>query len=188
MVKIAIYASLICNFGLCVIQCRCFNYASTIRISSKCQQTFHLVYAAISSVSLSLLATGIDSVFDFGSNVLLFWLHRKAAKLDLNKWPVGGARLETIGNVVYGLLWTSSIGLRAYLYSDRIFVRILILRRFNLKENDTGWVLLTLLLSWSLCELWSQNKETALTLFISPRSSPLLLLSVSFFVALCYLN
>jgi divalent metal cation (Fe/Co/Zn/Cd) transporter len=63
-----------------------------------------LVYAAISSLSLSLLATGIDSVFDIGSNILLFWLHRKAAKLDFNKWPVGGARLETIGNIVYGLL------------------------------------------------------------------------------------
>lgn len=61
------------------------------------------MYAAISSLSLSLLATGIDSVFDIGSNVLLFWLHRKAAKLDVNKWPVGGARLETIGNIVYGM-------------------------------------------------------------------------------------
>lgn len=35
--------------------------------------------------------------------------------MDVNKWPVGGARLETIGNVVYGALfwlarlWTSSI-------------------------------------------------------------------------------
>lgn len=61
------------------------------------------VYAAISSWSLSLLATGIDSVFDIGSNVLLWWLHRKAEKLDPNKWPVGGARLETIGNIVYGV-------------------------------------------------------------------------------------
>jgi divalent metal cation (Fe/Co/Zn/Cd) transporter len=60
------------------------------------------VYAAVSSASLSLLATGIDSVFDIGSNVVLFWLHRKAQKLDFNKWPVGGSRLETIGNVVYG--------------------------------------------------------------------------------------
>jgi hypothetical protein len=24
--------------------------------------------------------------------------------MDVNKWPVGGARLETIGNVVYGKL------------------------------------------------------------------------------------
>ncbi|KAF8203873.1 CDF-like metal transporter [Pholiota molesta] len=79
-VKIAIYASLICNFALCILQ----------------------LYAAISSLSLSLLATGIDSVFDIGSNVLLFWLHRKANSLDINKWPVGGARLETIGNIVYG--------------------------------------------------------------------------------------
>ena len=23
--------------------------------------------------------------------------------MDVNKWPVGGARLETIGNVVYGM-------------------------------------------------------------------------------------
>jgi divalent metal cation (Fe/Co/Zn/Cd) transporter len=60
------------------------------------------VYAAVSSLSLSLLETGIDSVFDVGSNILLFWLHRKAAKLDVNIWPVGGARLETIGNIVYG--------------------------------------------------------------------------------------
>ena len=61
------------------------------------------MYAAISSLSLSLLATGIDSVFDIGSNVLLFWLHRKAERLDVNRWPVGGARLETIGNIVYGM-------------------------------------------------------------------------------------
>ena len=60
------------------------------------------MYAAISSLSLSLLATGIDSVFDIGSNLLLFWLHKKAEALDVNKWPVGGARLETIGNIVYG--------------------------------------------------------------------------------------
>jgi Co/Zn/Cd efflux system component len=65
--------------------------------------TFVLVFAAISSSSLSLLATGIDALFDFGSNLLLFWLHKKASELDVNKWPVGGARLETIGNIVYGV-------------------------------------------------------------------------------------
>ncbi|KJA23689.1 hypothetical protein HYPSUDRAFT_137286 [Hypholoma sublateritium FD-334 SS-4] len=78
--NIVIYASLGCNFVLCILQ----------------------LYAAISAVSLSLLATGLDSVFDLGSNVLLFWLHRKASRLDSKKWPVGGARLQTIGNVVYG--------------------------------------------------------------------------------------
>lgn len=67
------------------------------------------MYAAISSLSLSLLATGIDSVFDIGSNILLFWLHKKAAALDANKWPVGGSRLETIGNIVYGERYTSFI-------------------------------------------------------------------------------
>lgn len=84
-INIAVYASLIANAALCVLQ----------------------MYAAISSLSLSLLATGIDSVFDIGSNVLLWWLHRKAEKLDPNDWPVGGARLETIGNIVYGFLMGS---------------------------------------------------------------------------------
>lgn len=60
------------------------------------------MYAAISSLSLSLLATGIDSVFDICSNVLLLWLNQKADSLDAKEWPVGGARLETIGNIVYG--------------------------------------------------------------------------------------
>ncbi|KAK0209113.1 CDF-like metal transporter [Desarmillaria ectypa] len=81
-VKIAVWASLLSNLVLCVIQ----------------------MYAAVSSLSLSLLATGIDSVFDIGSNILLVWLHRKAERLDSSKWPVGGARLENIGNVVYGSL------------------------------------------------------------------------------------
>ncbi|KAA1471452.1 CDF-like metal transporter [Dentipellis sp. KUC8613] len=84
-VKIAVRASLVANFALCVLQ----------------------LYAAASSASLSLLATGIDSVFDIGSNVLLYWLHRKARQMDVNKWPVGGARLETIGNVIYGFLMGS---------------------------------------------------------------------------------
>ena len=60
------------------------------------------VYAAITSASLSLIATAVDAAFDFGSNVVLYWLHHKALSMDVNKWPVGGARLETIGNIVYG--------------------------------------------------------------------------------------
>jgi len=84
-VKIAIWASLIANFCLCGLQ----------------------LYGALSSLSLSLIATAIDAVFDFGSNVLLFWLHKKASRMDVNKWPVGGARLETIGNIVYGFLMGS---------------------------------------------------------------------------------
>lgn len=95
-VKIAVYGSLISNIALCVLQSElklpCLQLALTTKT----------VYAAVSSLSLSLLATGIDSVFDIGSNVVLFWLHKKAQTLDSNKWPVGGSRLETIGNIVYG--------------------------------------------------------------------------------------
>ncbi|KAK7695094.1 hypothetical protein QCA50_002284 [Cerrena zonata] len=98
-VKIAIWASLLANLSLCVLQ----------------------MYAAISSLSLSLLATGIDSVFDIGSNITLFWLHKKATRLDLNKWPVGGSRLETIGNVVYGFLM-GSVNLVVIVESARTLV------------------------------------------------------------------
>lgn len=73
------------------------------------------VYAAISSGSLSFLATAIDSVFDPASNVLLFWLHKKAQKLDQNKWPVGGSRLETVGNIVYGSLYVFFLSVQYHL-------------------------------------------------------------------------
>ena len=96
-VKIAVWASLGANFALVVIQRA--TLSSPLSTSADASTT---VYAAISSVSLSLLATGIDSIFDLGSNVMLYCLHRKANSLDVNKWPVGGARLETIGNIVYG--------------------------------------------------------------------------------------
>lgn len=84
-VKIAVRASLAANLVLAVLQ----------------------MYAAVSSASLSLLATGIDSVFDVGSNFLLYYIHHKSSRMDVNKWPVGGARLETIGNVIYGFLMGS---------------------------------------------------------------------------------
>ncbi|KAJ3826036.1 CDF-like metal transporter [Lentinula raphanica] len=86
-VKIAIWASLIANLSLCILQ----------------------MYAAISALSLSLFATGIDSVFDIASNILLLWLHNKSVSLDSKKWPVGGARLETIGNIIYGNYTTLKI-------------------------------------------------------------------------------
>jgi len=98
-VKIAVWASLLTNFALVVLQ----------------------LYAAITSASLSLLETGIDAVFDLFSNVLLFYLHRKARSLDLNKWPVGGSRLETIGNIVYGFLM-GAVNLVVIVESVRVLI------------------------------------------------------------------
>ncbi|KAG8891386.1 hypothetical protein FRC01_014734, partial [Tulasnella sp. 417] len=84
-VKIAIYASFIANLALCVLQ----------------------IYATATSGSLAILAAGIDSFFDIGANFILGWFHRKSTRLDSNKWPVGGSRLETIGNIVYGSVMAS---------------------------------------------------------------------------------
>lgn len=84
------------------------------------------MYAAISSLSLSLLATGIDAIFDIGSNIMLFWLHKKADKLDYNTWPVGGARLETIGNIVYGTPLFGFAAQEAHLCPGFLFVSALL--------------------------------------------------------------
>lgn len=55
-------------------------------------------------IAISVIAcNGHRFGFDIGSNVLLIWLHCKMSWLDSNKWPVGGSRSETIGNVVYGV-------------------------------------------------------------------------------------
>ncbi|KAJ9473986.1 ZT_dimer domain-containing protein [Pseudozyma hubeiensis] len=81
-VKIAVYASIGANFALAVLQ----------------------LYAAVSSLSLSLFATAADSVFDPFANIVLNWLHRKSEKVDDRKWPIGGSRFEPIGNIVYAAL------------------------------------------------------------------------------------
>lgn len=97
-VKIAVYASLIANILLSGLQSK-FPVPLLLQLHLT---VIILVYAAVSSLSLSFFATAIDSVFDPMSNLLLWRLHRLSKKLDTNKWPVGGARLETIGNICYG--------------------------------------------------------------------------------------
>ncbi|OAX35648.1 CDF manganese transporter [Rhizopogon vinicolor AM-OR11-026] len=106
-VRIAVWASLCANFILCVLQ----------------------LYAAISSASLSLIATGIDATFDFGSNIFLYWTHKKAMSMDVNKWPVGGARLETIGNIVYGSIMASV----------NLVVIVESIRAIMSQQKDTGF-------------------------------------------------
>jgi len=97
-VKIAVYASLFANISLSGLQSK-FPVPLLLRLDLT---VIILVYAAVSSLSLSFFATAIDSVFDPMSNLLLWRLNRLSKKLDTNKWPVGGARLETIGNICYG--------------------------------------------------------------------------------------
>ncbi|KAK0444066.1 CDF-like metal transporter [Armillaria borealis] len=96
-VKIAVYASFIANCILSILQ----------------------LYAAISSLSLSFFATAADSVFDPAANLLLNQLHRKSKRVDFDKYPGGGARLTTIGNIVYSFAMLSvSILLVAFSIQD----------------------------------------------------------------------
>ncbi|KAK9899851.1 CDF-like metal transporter, partial [Cystobasidium minutum MCA 4210] len=81
-VKVAVYASLIANLCLAGLQ----------------------LYAATSSLSLSFFATAADSVFDPFASFMLAYVHRKSQKLDPAKWPVGGARLQSIANICYSFL------------------------------------------------------------------------------------
>lgn len=80
-VKIAIYGSLAAN---CVLACL-------------------QLYAAVSSLSLSFFATCIDSVFDPAANLVLNWCHRAGQRADLRRYPSGGSRFETVGDIVYSV-------------------------------------------------------------------------------------
>ena len=75
------------------------------------------MWASVEAKSLALLATGIDSVFDIGANGVLWWCHWKAARMDRDKWPVGGERLETIGNIAFGSLYDQLSPLNTILHS-----------------------------------------------------------------------
>ncbi|KAJ7505488.1 CDF manganese transporter [Mycena galericulata] len=92
-IKIAIYSSLIANFVLGILQ----------------------IYAAASSLSLSFFATAMDAVFDPMANLVLHIVHRKAVTADPRKYPSGGSRLETIGDIVYaGAMGSVSVVLIAF--------------------------------------------------------------------------
>ncbi|KAJ7729646.1 CDF-like metal transporter [Mycena maculata] len=92
-IKIAIYGSLVANCVLAVLQ----------------------LYAAASSLSLSFFATAIDAVFDPLANLVLHIVHRKAVNADPRRYPSGGSRLETIGDIVYaGAMGSVSVVLIAF--------------------------------------------------------------------------
>ncbi|KAK0204380.1 hypothetical protein DFS33DRAFT_1452992 [Desarmillaria ectypa] len=96
-VKIAVYASFTANCTLSILQ----------------------LYAAISSLSLSFFTTAADSVSDPLANLLLNLLHRKSKRVDFDKYPGGGARLTTIGNIVYSCAMLSvSVLLIAFSVQD----------------------------------------------------------------------
>lgn len=68
------------------------------------------LYAAISSASLSLITTMVDSCFDPFSGLLLWWAHRTVAKASPTKYPVGRARISTAGNIVFSfIMFTVSV-------------------------------------------------------------------------------
>jgi len=77
------------------------------------------IYAAVSSLSLSIFATAIDAVFDPLANFVLNYCHRLSSGADLNKWPAGGSRFETVGDCVYsGVMGAVSIILIAFSIQD----------------------------------------------------------------------
>lgn len=62
------------------------------------------LYAAISSGSLSLITTMVDSCFDPFSGLLLYLAHRTVTKASPVKYPVGRARISTAGNIVFSFV------------------------------------------------------------------------------------
>lgn len=64
------------------------------------------VYAAISSGSLSLYSTMADALFDPMSNVTLIISNRAAKNVNIDRYPSGKARIETVGNIVFSFIMT----------------------------------------------------------------------------------
>ncbi|KAF7297784.1 Cation diffusion facilitator [Mycena kentingensis (nom. inval.)] len=96
-IKIAIKASLFANIILAILQ----------------------IYAAASSLSLSFFATAMDSVFDPLANLVLYYCHGLALRADPARYPSGGSRLETIGDIVYAVSMGSvSVVLIAFSVQD----------------------------------------------------------------------
>ncbi|KAI0201028.1 cation efflux family-domain-containing protein [Astrocystis sublimbata] len=83
--QIAVWGSFVANIVLSILQ----------------------LYAAISSVSLSLFTTAADSVFDPFSNLTLILTHRAVKRVDANRFPSGKARLENVGNIAFCFLMGS---------------------------------------------------------------------------------
>ncbi|CCG84134.1 protein of unknown function [Taphrina deformans PYCC 5710] len=77
--RIAIYGSLVGNLMLAGLQ----------------------LYGAVSSGSLSLFATMVDSIFDPVSNGIMLYCHRSARHADETRWPSGKARMTTVGNICF---------------------------------------------------------------------------------------
>lgn len=83
--RIAVYGSFVANIALAILQ----------------------VYAAVSSMSLSLFTTMADSIFDPMSNLTLLLCHKAVQRVDPRKFPAGKARIETSGNICFCFLMTA---------------------------------------------------------------------------------
>ncbi|RDL40125.1 Uncharacterized protein BP5553_00104 [Venustampulla echinocandica] len=84
-VKFAVNASFVCNFFLFIIQ----------------------LYAAVSTGSLSLFATAADAFMDLVSSCVMLVTSRLAAKANVQKFPVGRKRVETVGIILFCALMTT---------------------------------------------------------------------------------
>lgn len=83
--KIAVYGSLTASFVLAGLQ----------------------LYAAITSASLSIVTTMVDSIFDPFSNTMLLLSHRAINRVNIHRWPTGRARLETAANITFSFIMIS---------------------------------------------------------------------------------
>ncbi|CZT52580.1 related to Metal tolerance protein 7 [Rhynchosporium secalis] len=99
-VKFAVNASFICNFFLFIIQ----------------------MYAAVSTGSLSLFATAADAFMDLVSSFIMLITSRLAAKPNVEKFPVGRKRVETVGIILFCALMTT-VSVQLIIESVRSLVR-----------------------------------------------------------------
>ncbi|OZJ05198.1 hypothetical protein BZG36_02440 [Bifiguratus adelaidae] len=66
------------------------------------------IFVAVVSGSVSILASAFESFLDFFSNAIIFFTIRVIKKQDLYSYPVGKARMEPLGILVFAVITATS--------------------------------------------------------------------------------
>ncbi|CAI9113635.1 OLC1v1014274C1 [Oldenlandia corymbosa var. corymbosa] len=70
------------------------NYVNMVILAVK-------MYATIFSGSLGIVASTMDSLFDFVAGLILWICHHSLKSVDFNKFPVGKSRVQPVGIIVF---------------------------------------------------------------------------------------
>ncbi|ORY81444.1 hypothetical protein BCR37DRAFT_402857 [Protomyces lactucae-debilis] len=119
------------------------------------------VVVTLSTESLSIIASLLDSVLDFLSTVIVWTSNQLAQRRDNFKYPVGRSRLEPLGVLVFSVLMIVSFFQIAIQGVQQLMARPEI--RAPLKPLSLAVILImaSVVLIKSLCWFWCRSSKSA---------------------------